>query len=443
MKEAAKKAWKLISNETTSVEQASKVKAKPIKAEVEEWGESAVAVSSNKKATAKHAEAKGRIPSGKAQDLKTAAAAIKEKPEGGLENAVAASKAKAKEVAPREETAAAAASKEGAKLNRYAQQWDEIACKLLNHGIPSASVARMLQRCRNLGHVGAGVESVLQDFKSLDMTERDMGRVISQWPTILGTSNSMFIRKVEFFESIGIDRIALGRILSVTAAAVTCSLYFLNHHASFWKDYLKDMPNVSVGALITKNPRLLTYSLENTVKPKVAYLEKVGFDKVMLFKHSTILGRSVESIKSKVNMLEGFGMSNPRKLAWGLSVLHGISNSTIEARFNNLLRLGFSRAQVGRILLPCPKLLSIREERVNQKVDYAVSVMKLQLDELASCSSFWSHSFENRIKHRNEVMMELKTMGTLQKKLSLSYLIKMTDSEFRRKFEEKLLACPF
>eukprot|EP00250_Pteridium_aquilinum_P016727 c23257_g1_i3 orf=124-1722(+) len=332
-------------------------------------------------------------------------------------------------------------AKSAAKIDvKYSRRWEETAYTLLDHGISSAHVIKMLQKCRKLA-CGRSVDSTLMHFTMLGMSYEDMGRAITRCPTILNVANISFQRKVEFFESIGIDRCNLGKIICIQPIAIKTSLILLQKNCTFWKDYMEDIQENAICVLILKNPRLLTYNLQNVVKPKIAYLDEQGFDKKMLFKRSSILSCSLEAIASKVKLLEQFGMSNARRRSWSLAVLHSISIPNLHSRFNNLILLGFSFDQVQKILLACPLVLSLREDYINLKVSYAVNVMNSSLDALAAFPTYLLHSYNKRIKFRYEVIKELTTLGALQGDLSLRYIVHMTDVDFTRRFVEKLQAC--
>eukprot|EP00250_Pteridium_aquilinum_P016726 c23257_g1_i2 orf=237-629(+) len=130
---------------------------------------------------------------------------------------------------------------------------------------------------------------------------------------------------------------------------------------------MQDIQENAICILILKNPRLLTYNLQNVVKPKIEYLDEQGFGKKLLFKRSSILSCSLEAITLKVELLEQFGMSDVRKRSWGIAVLRGISNSSLHARFHNLVAAGFSPDQIRDIISKSPQVLCLSEDHVNVK----------------------------------------------------------------------------
>eukprot|EP00250_Pteridium_aquilinum_P006673 c16541_g1_i1 orf=23-1195(+) len=191
---------------------------------------------------------------------------------------------------------------------RCSRQWEEVACKLLDYGIPLAHVFKTLELCKTLPCATHCVDPILQHFTELGMSHEEMGRTISAWPTILNITSPMFKSKVDFFETVGIDKRTLGKLICVSPLAIVNPLVVLKRHFDFWEGYMQDIQTNAACIMITRNSRLLTYNLHKTIKPKLAYLEEQGFEKRVLLKHSSMLAMSVESLDAKVKLLEQFGI---------------------------------------------------------------------------------------------------------------------------------------
>lgn len=184
--------------------------------------------------------------------------------------------------------------------------------------------------------------------------------------------------------------------------------------------------------IVNKYPKILIYSIDKSIIPKLTYLENLGVSKMAVLKFlvriPSIAGVSTETIAKKVEVLQGLGVSkSPDRILFALSYLCSFRCETIQARADWFKSRGFSSEDIGT-LLKFPVVFQKTEQQLEKRMNYLENVLERDKREVLRCPVYLVCSFDDRIVHRFDI---LRDKGLLDAHISLGFVLYPSDAAFK------------
>lgn len=206
--------------------------------------------------------------------------------------------------------------------------------------------------------------------------------------------------------SMGIERLAFGRIFDMYPELLTCNPY--DDFYPIFEFLLNDvgMHFSDIRSSIIRCPRLLICSVDYQLKPTLCFLRKLGFR----FGDRNAINRN--TTKLLVSSVEG----------------------TFIPKIEYMQSLGFSYEEVVEMVLRSPSLLTYSiEKNFRPKLKYFLGEMKGNLVELKYFPQFFSYSLERKIKPRHQLLVKHGFS------VSLPELLLVSDGKFTARLIEMRL----
>ncbi|OIV97274.1 hypothetical protein TanjilG_07026 [Lupinus angustifolius] len=229
----------------------------------------------------------------------------------------------------------------------------------------------------------------------LEILGIDAGKALSQNLELHAATMESIHSIISFLLSKGIHQKDLPRIFGMCPKILTSNIKTdLNPVFDFLLQEL-NVPDHSFRRVVKKNPRLLTSSVMDQLKPALFYLKRLGFKdlEALAYQDSILLVSNVEG--------------------------------TLIPKLKYLESLGFSKDEARIMVLRCPSLFTFSiENNFQPKFEYFSVEMGGKLEELKEFPQYFAFSLEKRIKPRH---LEVVQSGI---QLPLSVMLKSTDEAF-------------
>ncbi|KAJ8762639.1 hypothetical protein K2173_010660 [Erythroxylum novogranatense] len=214
----------------------------------------------------------------------------------------------------------------------------------------------------------------------LELMGVDSGKALSQNPSLHTASLDSIHSIIYFLRSKGIHQNDLPRIFGMCPTILTSNIGTdLKPVFDFLSQDLK-VPEKKFRKVIKKCPRLLVCSVRDQLKPCLFYLQRLGFTDLdaLAYQDSVLLVSNVEN--------------------------------TLIPKLKFLESVGFARDEAIDMVLRCPSLLTFSiENNYKPKLDYFVKEMDGKMEDLREFPQYFAFSLEKRIKPRHMEVVESET----------------------------------
>nr|ACU19375.1 unknown [Glycine max] len=206
----------------------------------------------------------------------------------------------------------------------------------------------------------------------LEVMGVDAGKALSQNPDLRTATMESIHSIISFLLSKGLQEKDLPRIFGMCPKILTSDIKTdLNPVFDFILSELK-VPENSFRRVVNKCPRLLTSSVKDQLRPCLVYLRRLGFKDLgaLAYQDFVLLVSNVEN--------------------------------TLIPKLKFLETLGLSKDEVRSMVLRCPALLTFSiENNFQPKYEFFAGEMGRKLEELKEFPQYFAFSLENRIKPRH------------------------------------------
>ncbi|CAM0942749.1 unnamed protein product [Alopecurus aequalis] len=192
--------------------------------------------------------------------------------------------------------------------------------------------------------------------------------------------------------------------------------------------------------LVKHSPRLLGYSLDNVVKPNVAFLRECSlgdydFLKVCLAS-PRILATKLERLRAMVTFAEGLGAPRGSRMFWNvLRTVSFVGEWNFTAKMDYLKEIfRWSDAEVSTVLCRSPQLLHRSDDRLRRLSEFLISEVGLEPAEIAQHSLILTVSLDGRLRPRYSALKFLKENGLLKYDPSYSTVFMLSEKVFMERY---------
>ncbi|GLJ32631.1 hypothetical protein SUGI_0656470 [Cryptomeria japonica] len=284
-----------------------------------------------------------------------------------------------------------------------------------------------LQNLRNLHNV----EKVIHSLKKHGCTEAQIGKILRGHCQLIGSAESILEPKLKLLEDFGFVDQNLAKLLTKNPIVLSTSL---ENNIFPTMEFLKNVfqsQDVFMKALL-KAPRLINSSLEKTLKPSLAFWEGWGFSgtELVSFLRATpdVLYRT-SLTPGQVDLINKIGTDKGSKMFKYIVGRVAVgSTKTLEAKIDNLKLCGLSVEEIWQLLGAAPVVLTFSKESVSEKMNFIVNNMELPVHHVVKHPLLLLISLERTMKPRFLVWQTIKSINALE--IPLFTVLKMTEAKF-------------
>eukprot|EP01018_Ginkgo_biloba_P031802 Gb_15845 [translate_table: standard] len=291
-----------------------------------------------------------------------------------------------------------------AKETRYVadEQLHPSLAYLLTFGLDLEQIKVLVHKFPSLvtyskeGKIKPTVELLLES----GITQSDICKIILKRPQLFGCSLTDNLKTVvAHLESIGVEKSSCAKMIAKFPAILMYSQRKIQLLFDFLSE--KGISAPDIGKILTRCPQIVSYSIDNNLRPTAAYFNSMGVDV------STLIFRSPQTL--------------------GLSVEYNIKPVT-----NFFLDLGFSLKDVSTMVSRFGTLYTYSlEDNLFPKWSFFVCIGRSK-SELVQFPQYFGYSLEERIKPRQK---RLEQCGVF---LNLNRMLSSCESEFERLLEREM-----
>jgi mTERF domain-containing protein, mitochondrial len=190
----------------------------------------------------------------------------------------------------------------------------------------------------------------------------------------------------------------------------------------------------NLSLVLKRCPTVLCNSLENVLVPNLSVLEKEcpHCQVVKLIKLlPRILSFRPEALKMKLKRAEKLGIARSSPMfIYALIIVCCLKEHIINARLDNLKRLGFSQDEVTSLVNRSPNALKITEELMGRKLEFLIKEMGFDKLFVITNPVFLTLSLDKRLIPRNLVKKLLELKGLSGAKGSFTTYVIPNEKQF-------------
>ncbi|GLJ34120.1 hypothetical protein SUGI_0685780 [Cryptomeria japonica] len=184
--------------------------------------------------------------------------------------------------------------------------------------------------------------------------------------------------------------------------------------------------------IISHTPRLLSFSLENTLGPRIAHLRNVFGSNVHLCQALKTVPElltndfekkvkpKMEYVKNNIGILEG-----STTFLRVLNAVLGHSFETLDKKIKHMASLGLAEEEILPIIKSNPRVLRISTKKVKENMDFLIHTAGLMPSIVASSPILLNYSVEKRLKPRYELFKYLRTKQQSKRLPNLASFLKL------------------
>ncbi|KAL5551007.1 hypothetical protein UlMin_001183 [Ulmus minor] len=273
-------------------------------------------------------------------------------------------------------------------------------------------------------------EAVLRLFREYGFSETHISKIVRYYPPmLLADAEKTFLPKFEFLHSIGISRPDL--VLVITRNPKLLSHSLEKTIVPFYEVIKSELPVQKVAKVFGRSSwSIFGKEAQSNIGPNLSTLKEVGLPNssivylLVSFHVSTILQQNTETFKENVAKVISMGF-NPSLVSFSnaLQVISTLSKSKWEEKMELYRKCGWTEDETLLAFQKCPLNMLLAEKNVVAKMSFFVNKMGFQPSDVARNPEVLKYSLRNRIIPRCSVVHVLLSKGLIKKKFLLSTIL--------------------
>lgn len=247
------------------------------------------------------------------------------------------------------------------------------------------------------------IKPVVKFFLELGVPQEKILIILMKRPQLCGISLSENLKPtMKFFETLGVDKKQWATVIYRFPALLTYSRQKIKESIDFLLEL--GISEESIGKILTRCPNIVSYSVEDNLRPKVKYFRSLGVDVgLLLFKCPQNFGLSIET--------------------------------NIKPVTEFFLERGYSLEEIGTMISRYGALYTFSlTGSLMPKWDFFLT-MDYPKSELVKFPQFFGYNLEKRIKPRYARYALVKSYGV---KLLLNQVLSLSSSKFEEVIKKKM-----
>ncbi|XP_078150235.1 transcription termination factor MTERF15, mitochondrial-like [Carex rostrata] len=280
-------------------------------------------------------------------------------------------------------------------------------------------------------------DAVLRFLRDTGVSESDIKTAVSRNAGILCSHVEKNWRpNITKLQEVGFSMEDISGIISVNP-----DLFGFNFVSKieFWMGFLGSVENLSVVLKVWRGG-LIASSLEKVIMPNLSFLLKdCGLSTLQIVRviksSPKLLSSKLEFVKRVPERVEELGIArSSASFCDALIAVSSMSESSIDAKVNNLRNIGFSQEEVALLISKYPLLLKKSEKSVVRKMEFLMKEAGCDKLHVIRNPFFLGCSLENRLIPRNIVRKILISKGLPVANLKFATFARPSDEKFVEKF---------
>ncbi|KAJ8424943.1 hypothetical protein Cgig2_018955 [Carnegiea gigantea] len=225
-------------------------------------------------------------------------------------------------------------------------------------------------------------ENLGRDTKKWGCSEDDINKVFSRQPSLRKANGSVLESKLNFLSELGVRSSDLVKMINCRPQFLNCRL---NRYFEARVEELRTLFGLTELFLkaIVRNPPLLMYDFEKTVKSVISLYEGMGINRSdlisMLLSQPTLFSRTNMS-EEKLDYIRRMGVSKESKLYKYVVTIMVVSRiETICEKVTNLEKFGFSEDRVLQLFGRSPLLMMLSLDKAQRNITFVLGTMNLEV----------------------------------------------------------------
>lgn len=194
------------------------------------------------------------------------------------------------------------------------------------------------------------IKPIVEFLLGIGVPESEIPIILGKRPQLCGISISdNILPTMKLLESLGVDQKQWAKVIYRTPALLTYSRQKLNTTVDFLHE--TGVPPENVGKILTRYPNIISYSVEDKLKPTVQYFRSIGVDVAhLLYRSPQTFGLSVESnIKPVTDFFleKGFTLVELRTMISRFGIFYTFSlTENLIPKWEFFLTMGYDKSDI-------------------------------------------------------------------------------------------------
>ncbi|GLJ32361.1 hypothetical protein SUGI_0651250 [Cryptomeria japonica] len=310
--------------------------------------------------------------------------------------------------------------------------------------ISSAVAAKMLKKEPTLGRLKTldKVEQLADMLNRHGCTEVQIANIIRLRPSLMKTSAERVLEpKIQLLKDLGVERENIPKIVTMSPNILASKLETLRSNLEFLKSVF--LTNDFLVRAIMRSPNIIVLSVQNKLKPSIAFWEGFGFHGVEFIKfllfNLKILTCSSLSPEQR-DLIRKIGIQKESKMyKYVVSIVARSRIEGLEAKIKILQLCGLSPEEVWGLVRANPVVLTKSEESIKTKMDFILNHMGLSVDFVTKYPNMISMSLDKVIWPRFLVLQSMTAMNGAGevKPTRLGTMLMLTEAKFVARIIER------
>ncbi|XP_012065164.2 uncharacterized protein LOC105628381 isoform X2 [Jatropha curcas] len=284
--------------------------------------------------------------------------------------------------------------------------------------------------------------SVLALLHKYGFSNPQITKIVKLYPLLLlADPEKTIFPKLMFFSSIGISSPDIAELISSKPVVLTHSLR--NRIIPVYK-FLKSallFDDDMVIKAMSRGSRIFQHDVERVSAPNLLFLREIGMPQsciqLLLIHYTNLLLFKVGMFRNKIKEVMNMGFCpTETKFIRALAAITQ-NESSWQHKIEVYVRCGWSKDEILSAFKKDPRCMTFSEKKIIGTMDFLVNVMDLKPSAVAANPYLLSHSLKKRTIPRDLVIEILISEGGLQKNISFSSVLTLSEKCFSKIYVDK------
>ncbi|KAJ0100248.1 hypothetical protein Patl1_20839 [Pistacia atlantica] len=273
-------------------------------------------------------------------------------------------------------------------------------------------------------------------LKKWGCNDDDISKIFSRRPSLREINVVQLQSKLNLLSGLGIKYSELFKIINCCPRFLSSRL---NHCFDEQLDYFTKFfgSKTVFGKAIVRNPSLLNYDFNHSIKPAIALYEQMGLSTKdlipMLVSRPTLIPRSSLN-DQKIDYINRSGVSKTSKMYKYVVTLIAISRTeTIQEKISNFQKFGFLEDEILRLFGRSPLLITMSIEKVQRNMTFVMGTLKFPASVVLQHPFLLYVNLEAVLKPRLVLAGKIQDMGLspeMKGQATILRSLRMTEKRF-------------
>ncbi|KAL0371414.1 UNVERIFIED_CONTAM: hypothetical protein Sangu_0459500 [Sesamum angustifolium] len=284
--------------------------------------------------------------------------------------------------------------------------------------------------------------SVLALLEKQGFSRAQIATLVRKRPRILVAKEKTLLPKFEFFQSIGVSKDLLAKIISREPTFFTRSLENqIIPNYNFLKSVLGT--DERVAAAMKRTSWIFCDDVNKSLSPNVKVLRELKVPesciKLLLTHYPEALFEKADEFRASVSKVLEMGFSPLKSMfVLALHAISGDANKVTWARcYQSYSDWGWSEDDIHMAFRKHPNCMLMSQEKISETMDFLVHKMGWNSRTIATCPTVLFFNLKSRIIPRCSVIELLSSRGLITKRLKLSTVLIPSEKSFLERFVVK------